>query len=335
MKKAKFQVVWPASLLLATAMIMPATAHAQAWLPAPGQGSIYVGYEYSHVHWTLMPVDVTGRYFGPYIGEGKRVAKGAHFGQFATVDLDYGIRKGLALTVHVPYALTKYMGLYPAPDDPETSTDPSIHWGTHGIDDGKYHGTFQDADIGLHLNVLNEPFVATPFVSLLLPLQAYEAEGHSAAGAGLRELEVGAALARPLRPFLPDAYGQVTYTYAAAERVLDHSFHTNRLLMELGYFVTPRVSLKGAADLMKTSGGLDWNFGPEHIAYRAHHDRLANQRWLRAGGGASYALTPRSVLYIYGFWTVTGENTHAVSTIATGVGRNFASPWARKAPSGL
>lgn len=336
---ALFKALPAGLLLLATSTFVPMAAHAQAWLPEPGRGSIYIGYQNYRVHWTLLPVDIPGKPFGPYFAEGKRAAKGEHYGQFVSVDLDYGIRKGLALTVHAPYAASRYVGLHPPPDAPEIS-GPAQHGGTRGVDDGNYHGTLQDADIGLHQTVLSEPFTATPFVSLLIPLRRYHADGHAAAGKRLRALQVGAALARTLRPFLPDAYGQVTYTYAAFERALDHSIHQNRVVMDLGYFVTPKLSLKGAADWMRTSGGVEWYFGPgpawipdaELVKYTAGHDRLANERWLRLGGGGSYALTSRYVLYLYGFFTASGANTHAVRTLATGVGWNFATPWARQEP---
>lgn len=340
MRKAVLHEAWLVSLLLATATFVPSAAHAQAWLPEPGQGSIYIGYEYTRVHWTLIATDVTGRPFGPYVGEGKRVAKGEHYGQFVSVDLDYGIRKGLALTVHVPYAASKYVGLHPPPNASEISLIPGQHGGTRGVDDGNYHGTLADAVIGLHQTVLSEPFAATPFVSLLIPLQRYHADGHAAAGKRLRALQVGAALARTLRPFLPDAYGQVTYTHSAFERAVDHTMHQNRVVLDLGYFVTPKLSLKGAADWMRTNGGVEWSYGPgpafvpnpELVKYNNGHDRLANERWLRVGGGGSYALTPRYVLYLYGFFTASGANTHAVRALATGVGWNFATPWAREAP---
>ncbi len=334
-----FRKAWPAGwLLLAMTALLPAAVSAQAWLPEPGQGSIYVGYEYNYVHWTLLPNDQTGLFYGPYPVDGSRVAKGEHYSQIVTVDLDYGIRKGLALTAHVPYLASKYVGIYPTPDAPEESTDPAIHFGTRGVDDGNYHATLQDAEVGLHQTVLSEPFAATPFVAYLFPLQSYASDGHAAAGKNLRELKVGAALARTLRPFLPDAYGQATYTYTAAERALDHTTHLNKVDMELGYFVTPKLSLKGAASYVRTSGGIEWLRGiqngntwiePNFAKYRVHHDRLANERSWRVGGGAGYALTPRYLLYMYGFGMVYGANTQSMWVFASGVGWNFATPWAR------
>jgi hypothetical protein len=197
------------------------------------------------------------------------------------------------------------------------------------VDDGHYHGFLQDAEVGLHQTVLHTPFVATPFVAYVFPVQVYPDRGHAAAGHHLRELRIGAALARTLRPFLPDAYAQVTYAYSAAERQFEHSIHRNSVDTELGYFVTPRLSLKGAASYIRSSGGIDWfRLSHEFLHYVTRHDALANERSWRVGGGAGYALTPRYNVYAVGFATVSGASTHKVNTFATGVGWNFAMPWA-------
>lgn len=321
MRKAKFQVVWPANLLLAAAMIMPAAVRAQAWLPDKGRGSLYVGYQYGQAHWTLSPGDVTGETIGAYTGgPGNKSFEGEHYGQNATADLDYGVLQGLAVTAHVAFVSSKYTGLNGHKDRAG---------GLLEVDDGDYHGSLQDAEVGVHQTVLRTPFVATPFLAYLFPVQRYQARGHAAVGHHLRELKVGAALARDLRPFLPDAFAQMTYTYSAAEREADHSIHRHSLNMELGYFVTPRLSLKGAASWLRSSGGIDWfRRSPEFLRYRFVHDALANERSWRVGGGAGYALTPRYQLYLLGFLTVSGASTHAMNTLATGVGWSFATPWA-------
>ena len=238
------------------------------------------------------------------------------------MDLDYGILQGLAMTAHLGYVASRYTGT--ARHGRQVVDDHLVQ-----VDDGSYHSTFQDAEVGLHQTVLRTPFVATPFVAYLFPVQAYATRGHAASGHHLRELRIGAALARTLRPFLPDAYGQVTYAYNAAERQADHSIHRHSVDMELGYFVTPRLSLKGAASWVRTSGGIDWDrLSPEFRRYVLFHDALANERSWRVGGGAGYALTPRYQLYALGFATVSGASTHSMNMFATGIGWNFATPWA-------
>ena len=308
-------------LLLAATLFAPTAARAQAWLPDPGRGSLYFGYEYARAHWTLFPYDVTGVKFPPYTGgPGNKSAEGEHYGQYATADLDYGIRQGLAVTMHFAYVDSRYNGLRPH-KDPTGEIEE--------VDDGNWHGSIQDAEVGVHQTVLRAPFVATPFVAYLFPISRYQSIGHAAVGHHLRELKLGAALGRTLRPLLPDAYAQATYTYSVAEREADHSIHRNGVDMELGYYVTSRLSLKGAASYVRSSGGIEWyRFSTEFKRYNFYHDRLANERSWRVGGGAGYALTPRYSLYALGIATVWGANTHAANMFATGVGWNFATPWA-------
>ncbi len=312
---------WPVGLLL-VATIAATAAQAQAWLPEPGQGSLYVGYQYAQAHWTLFSVDVTGVKNGPYTGgPGNKSFEGEHYDQNATLNLDYGIRHGLAMSVKLAYITSRYTGLTPHRDRTGQIME---------VDAGQYHGSLQDAELAVYQTVLRTPFVATPFVAYVFPVQAYQARGHAAFGHHLRELRLGATLARSLRPFLPDAYGQVRYAYNLAEREADHSIHRNSVDMELGYFVTPRFSLKGAASWVRTSGGIDWNRqSAEFKRYTFVHDALANERSWRVGGGAGYALTSHYSLFAAGYTTVSGASTHAMNTFVTGVGWNFATPWAR------
>jgi len=309
-------------LLLASSSFVATAAHAQAWLPDKGRGTFYLGYEYAQAHWTLLPYDVTGVVFTPYTGgPGDKIAEGEHYGQFITADLDYAVLRGLALTAHVAYVESRYGGLRPHKDETGQFVE---------ADDGSYHGDFQDAEVGVHGTVLRAPFVATPFVAYHFPLGQYETIGHAAVGHGLQEVRIGAALGRSLRPFLPDAYGQLTYAYTLAERDAEHSIHRNGVDMELGYYVTSRLSLKGAASWIRSSGGIEWyRYSQEYKAQLFMHDALANERSWRVGGGAGYALTPRYSLYVLGFGTIWGANTHAMNTFATGVGWNFETPWSR------
>lgn len=320
MRNAAFWKPWPAWLLLmAGATLLPTLAHAQAWLPDPGRGSLYVGYEYGQAHWSLFPVSLAGFGGCSPLTSDEKCFSGEHYGQYLTVDLDYGVLQGLAVTARLAHVASKYTGPFPHGDQSGQIVR---------ADNGAYHGTLQDAKLGVHLTVLRKPFVATPFVAFLFPLRRYETLGHAVAGHHLRELLVGATLARTLKPLVPDAYAQMTYTYSTAEREADHSIHRNGVDMELGYFVTPRLSLKGAASWIRSSGGIEWDLSEHFFTYGLSHDPLANERSWRVGGGAGYALTPRFQLYMIGFVTLSGANTHQLHTLATGIGWNFATPWA-------
>ncbi len=322
MKNASFPKTWPAALLLMAAIGPPPLAHAQAWLPEPGRGSLYLGYEYARAHWTLLPFDASGYVNGPYKGgPGKKIFEGEHYDQLVTADLDYGIRRWLATTMHFVWVSSRYIGSNAHKDRAGRILE---------ADDGHYHGSLQDGEVALRSTVLRTPFIATPFVGYVFPLRrVYAARGHAATGHHLREVKFGTALARSLRPILPDAYGQLVYTYNLAERQFDHSIHRHSVDMELGYFVTSSLSLKGAASWVRTSGGISWyRQSAEFKRYTLHHDELANERSWRLAGGVGYALTPRYSLYALGFATVAGSSTHAMNGFATGIGWNFAAPWA-------
>ncbi len=312
--------VWP--MLLAAAALAPPTAHAQGRPPDGGRGAFYIGYQYEQAHWTLLPEDVSGKSIPPYVGgPGNKSFEGEHYGNFVTADLDYAVREGLGITAHLAYVSARYDGARPH----KSSTGQIVE-----ADNGDWHSTLQDAEVGAHVTVLRAPIMLTPFVSYLFPVQAYADRGHAAIGHHLRELKIGSALARTLQPFLSDAYAQVIYSYYLAERQVDHSIHRHRVDMELGYFVTPRLSIKGAASWLRSSGGVDWyRSSAEFIRYTFVHDALANERSWRVGGGVGYVLSPRYTLYLIGFSTVSGASTHAMNTLASGVGWDFTTPWAR------
>lgn len=321
MKGAARRRLRAAGILTAAILLVPAVAPAQGWLPERGHGSIFLGYEYGKAHWTLYPYDVTGVRKGAYIGgPGNKIFEGEHYDQIVTADFEYGIRRGLATTVRLAWVAARYAGLNPHRDRAGQIVQ---------ADNGYYHGSLQDAEAALRYTVLRRPFVATPFVGYLYPLRRYAVRGHAAIGYHLREFRTGVALARVLRPVIPDAYAQVTYTYGLAERQFDHRIHRNGVDMELGYFLTPRLTLRAAANWLRSSGGIDWFLqSAEFRQYTFVHDELANARSWRVAGGASYALAPGYSFYALGYRTISGASTHAMNGAATGVGWSFSMPWA-------
>jgi hypothetical protein len=55
------------------------------------------------------------------------------------------------------------------------------------VDDGKYHGNFQDVRLNLRYDLRAHPFAITPFVALGIPSNDYIYFAHSAAGTNQRE----------------------------------------------------------------------------------------------------------------------------------------------------
>lgn len=189
--------------------------------------------------------------------------------------------------------ISKYSGAYPHP----------VPVGPVTLDDGRHHGTFQDFRLAVRYSVVRGRTSVTPFVGSFVPSHGYEYFAHSAPGRGLKELQVGAAVAALLDGLLPGAFIQGRYSYGFVEPVYDLSdvrLNANRSAadLEVGYFVTPglRVFLLGSGQL--THGGIDFAVvGPEDVwqsnlelvstpegaqAFR-NHDRIDRYNYLNVG----------------------------------------------------
>jgi hypothetical protein len=266
----------------------PRVATAQAWLPAPGEGSVSVLYQNLFVH-------------DHFLAGGGRVDRGQIQTNDLLFDITYGLTDRMTVTFAVPYVQTRYTG---------SARHPSV------LDDGRKHGGFQDLKFGVRYNVADGPITVTPFVGVNMPSHAYEYFAHAALGTRVREVEIGTYVGRVLSPRLPNAFVQTRYSYAFAETIagIDHS--RSSLDVEAGYFVRHdlRVFLMGAGQ--KTHGGIDtpdagWRALPPELG--PHHDRLARLEMLDVGAGAQFSLTPRIDLFGSFIRTLAGRNAHALS----------------------
>ena len=120
-------------------------AGAQAWLPPQGEGWISFGYGNAFA---------TKHYFG-VIDPGE--IDGGHMrGQSVGLQLGYGVTDHFTLSVGIPFVINKY---YCAPEPNHESTAPHIPGpvdpDTIAIDDGQYHGTFQDFRVNLDYQLVS------------------------------------------------------------------------------------------------------------------------------------------------------------------------------------
>jgi hypothetical protein len=212
--------------------VIPFSLSAQAWLAPKGEGTVTISYQntYSPYHLDL---------------NGKPHDKGTITLHSMTVDTDYSLTNKLALRVALPYMFGKYTGV-------------NAH--SYPVDDGAYHSTFQNFTADLRYNVSQRPVVFTPFVRLVLPSHGYEQFAHSAVGRDVREYHVGVNLGRRLDPILPKAFLQAQYSYAFVHRILDISPNRSDVQAQLGYFLTPRLTLLGLAQWFHTYRGFDVDF---------------------------------------------------------------------------
>jgi hypothetical protein len=296
--------------------------HAQAWLPAQGEGSVSLLYQDTGVkyhYFTTTPYD-----------------RGHIQGNTVLADVTYGVTDKLAVTLGIPWVASKYNGLFPHPlvADVLAGVSPPR---PNPIDDGTYHSTFQDFRFDVRYNLTRKAVVLTPFVGSIVPSHDYTYFAHSAAGRDLKELQVGVLGSKLLDALAPGLFVQGRYSYGFTQQVLDISHNQSNVDLEVGYFVTPRLRVLALSSGQVTHGGIDLappacqlcpaSLPPLLLAY---HDQITRDNFVNLGGGVAYTLNERIDLFGSMIHTVAARNVHAIDYgVSMGVSLGFSTRRAR------
>lgn len=299
-------------LFLSALFLFPTIVAAQAWVPEKGEGTVTLTLQDNFIKDHLL-------------SNGQRIDNG-HIRTFiAFQDIDYGITDKLALDASIPFVLSKYDGTKPH---------------QLPVDDGKYHGNWQDVRLNLRYNLRAHPLAITPFVALGLPSTDYIYFAHSAAGTNQREYVFGSSFGRNLEPVLSRAYVQGQYAFVVPEEIRGIRTYRSRLDWEAGYFAARRFALRGLGNLQIGHAGLEVGTSrtdlgdfpvrkPTNPIWR-HHDQTIRSSYLNVGGGASFAVTRSWSVFAVMTTTVWGRNGHALSLgEVAGLSWTFRTPWAR------
>jgi len=304
--------------LFSSQFITASIAYGQAWVPGKGLGNVSIGYKNLYVkdHLDML---------------GNRLDRGKIRSNVASMDLDYGVTRRLAVSVGLPLTMVKYTG-----------TTPHIAEGVPVLDDGNYHGGAQDFRFGFRYNLVrNGPVIITPFAEGVVPSRDYVTFAHSAIGRDLRELLVGSNIGWQggEDSFLSHAFSQTRINYSFVEPVLGMSHNRTNIDAEIGYFITPRLAVTGLASYAKHHGGLDYDssktflqqWTPEEYL---HHDQLMRADQLDVGGGASFMINGSTSVYANVLTIAWGINGHALNTgIITGINIRFRARHRKVSPN--
>ena len=191
---------------LLTACLLAAgatTAHAQAFLPAQGEGAV-----------SFLFQDQFYRY---HFARKEPVDGGQIYSKTMLFDVTYGITDKVAVTLGLPVVATRYSGPFPHPLPDFSGPNP--------IDDGSWHATTQDFRLDVRYNVTRNLFgrgiVLTPFVGSVMPSHEYPYFVHSGFGRNLREIQIGASVAKLFERGIPGLLLQGRYGYGFVEEVAD------------------------------------------------------------------------------------------------------------------
>jgi hypothetical protein len=293
----------------AIGVLCGSSVRGQAWLPPKGEVTFSLGYG---------NVFVDKHYLGTSANPGDNVENdfGHIRSQSIQIALGYGVTDRLAVSAAVPYILTKYYGT------PGQNFFPH----TISVDDGRYHGIFQDFRFDLDYQLLRGPVAVAPFFAAVIPSHSYTYFAHAAGGKDLHEYLLGSSFGARLDEVLTGSYVELTYSYAFVERVLGIHHDRSNAFLELGYFLTPSLSLRGIATGFYTHGGINGvaadQLPPPEIFL--HHDQIGHESGISAGGGLSYVLTGSIEVYGTYLTQLQGRGGHKIKdSLSFGVAYSF------------
>ena len=295
-------------VLTVSAIFSPAPARSQAWVPGPGATTFALNYQYSSISRHLFSQDVTA--FFP--GEGNAAEVGTIKGQTVQLGVEWVPVRNLGITANAAYSGAAYDG--PMPE--------SV------LDDGQFHGSFQDASLNLRYAMSWGGFAVTPTLGTGFPLANYDHHGHVAVGRDLSSVQAGVLLGRSLAPRLPSVWLQAGYTHAFVEDVEQWSLDSDSYSVAAGWNMVAPLTVTGYFTYFENEDGIDWYWedftapGVEH-----NHDRAAHTLLRRVGGSLNYRLDGTKGLFLDVGGVISGANSH------DGVNYTLGTYWSLLGPS--
>lgn len=318
----------PMIICLAAVLIAVASdAAAQPFIPAAGEGTVSVAYH---------SIITNGQHntLGTQLNTPETNPDGQREGTDSHVLLwyvEYGLTDRIAVHASLPFISTRYQG--------GAAHAVGIKGQPSDLDNGAFHGAFQDFYFGTRFKLFESPRLAvTPFVEALVPSHHYESLAQSAAGRDLRALIAGAAIGGFADELLPGLHFQTRLAYAFVEKAV--GIRPNRAAIDsaVGYFVTPRFGIQFLQTFQYTYDGIDWipdAFGMglhgrrplsddlSDYPYWFNHDRLARSNALTLGAGATFALTERIGVFGTVAKMAWGQNLAAPRSVTVGLNWHF------------
>lgn len=311
-------------LIFALAIILfPIYGSAQATVEPKGSGSITLSYQYSFVDQHL---------FGT--GENYNTVNGVKTSDLGTLsshaiyaDFAYSITDKVAFSVSLPFITRKYN----APDHPlAPGFGPhKLADGSIPLDDGNYHGSFQDFGFRVRYSLWTRPLYITPFIEYNTPSNNYMFYSHAIVGNHVHQLNLGTYIAGVLDPVIPNTYVQFRYAVGFPEEIVGVSRTSENAEVELGYFINPTLRAIGIVIGEVTHGGINLPNGPGLPRDTTnplffHHAQITRDNLLNVGGGIQYSFNNSIDFYAIGIHTITARNMHALDyEITTGMSWGF------------
>jgi hypothetical protein len=219
-------------------------------------------------------------------------------------DLDYYVADRWSVHVGIPFGSNKYSG--PEPHCPTTAPpacagQPALspqHPESQFLDDGKYHGTWQDWILGVSWHTNVGSYYLTPSLTAYVPSHDYTHFAQAAVGQDIWRIEPSIELAHQLD--FSNVYYRVRYGYNYTEATANKRVNHHRLDLELGYFVNEKLSVRTFSITKKGQGYKAFELAPLTDGFTNdlwfHHDQISVHNYAAVGFGGDYHVNDRYTL---------------------------------------
>jgi hypothetical protein len=277
---------------------------AQPWVPSRGEGTLSFTYQNYYVT-------------GHFDAEGRKNENGPSHAKAVVAEVDFGVSETVAVTVTLPFIAARYTG----PAEYFVGGIPT-HPGP--LDDGKYHGAFQDLRLEARCLCWAGPVAVAPFAGVSIPTHEYETHGEAVVGKHRRELQVGATAGADLNRLLPHTYIHGRYSLAAAEREQGFPSIRSSVDVEGGVDISARVALRALAAWQIRHKGP--TIGELAAADWLGHDRFIVSSLFNVGGGVTVSITRNTEVHALWIATVSGRHgAHRGRSLSIGTSWSFGS----------
>lgn len=180
------------------------------------------------------------------------------------------------------------------------------------VDDGHYHGGFQDFTAGVRYLALDGPFSISPFVSYGVPTTNYPIYGSAIRGRGLWELHLG--VSTEFLPYFSDWLFRADIAYAISEKVLGVDLNYWWAHVSASYYVTPRFLPRVFVKTRYAPNALSYleDFEPYEEKYDNEngwrHDQTLKHNFIDAGIGFDYLINDRYSIAASYYKTIDSED---------------------------
>lgn len=250
--------------------------------PASRHGQISIGYQVAHT-------------------EGLVNQDGAHFfDSFATdvqslnLDVDYWLGERWSVHASLPFIRKRSVN-DPGSHNLNILTVP--HPESRYIDDGEYHGAWQDWSLGVEYHASLGTFEVTPHLYIGYPSHDYTFFAAAAVGQNLKKARLGADVSQ--RVGRSNFHYSVGYSYEFVEEVFDINTDKQHFRLSAWYDFSPQLSARVFANGRKGKGltNADVNRidpGPNRTSELWYqHDRLLTYDYAIAGIGSTWRFNER------------------------------------------